>query len=104
MFRAAVMAMLAMPTRAKEVRDCDKGERDYFPSAYPLFSLALTHMAHAVDPFTQPRQLILGGEQVSQSDKYPYFTQVEPDAIDRDHVCGGTLVAPDMVLSHPQCE
>ena len=53
----------------------------------------------ASDSASQPRQLIYGGEQTAVG-KYPYYTEVTPD---RFNVCGGTLVAPDMVLSHPQC-
>ena len=67
---------------------------------HTLLSLALSHTLHPFDSRAQPRNLILGGEE-TQPNKYPYYTEVKPD---RENVCGGTLVAPDMVLSHPQCE
>mmetsp|Transcript_4000 Transcript_4000/g.7995 ORF Transcript_4000/g.7995 Transcript_4000/m.7995 type:complete len:550 (-) Transcript_4000:84-1733(-) len=49
--------------------------------------------------FAEPRVLVFGGEETTEG-KYPYYTDLIPD---RDNACGGTLVAPDMILSHPQC-
>jgi hypothetical protein len=48
----------------------------------------------------QSRGLVLGGDDAVQN-RYPYFTRI--DLPDRFEVCGGTLIASDMVLTNPSC-
>lgn len=49
------------------------------------------------------RQLISGGELIANAmNRYTYFTRV-PHAPDGLYSCGGSLIAPDIVLTSAAC-
>lgn len=55
----------------------------------------------------QPSNRIIGGDEADPS-TYPYFTSLliaaeEEDGNDREWVCGGTLIAPRVVLGAAHC-
>lgn len=58
--------------------------------------MANTHLRSSSTSKNQRRQLIVGG-QVAQPGKYPYFALVNDD-------CGGSLIAPDIVLTAGHCK
>jgi len=48
------------------------------------------------------RSLIIGGEDAGPGE-YPYYVQLLPDDGYTDQGCGGSLIAPDLVLSSAEC-
>lgn len=44
---------------------------------------------------TDPETRIIGGVNVDDPDRYPYFTKLSGN----DGLCGGALIAPDIVIS-----
>lgn len=69
----------------------------------------LLHWAAAVDRLPRRRRrqeeqgrrhLVFGGTAAVQN-RYPYFTRIQLK--NRFQVCGGTLIASDMVLTNPYC-
>jgi hypothetical protein len=64
-----------------------------------------TSASEAVTTSVQPRNLqarIVGGS-AANSTRYPYYTSLTISAGGRNYLCGGTLVAEDMVLSAAHC-
>lgn len=56
-------------------------------------------------PVKQPR--IINGEDVTDPDRYPWFVHVRgstPDNLPVLEACGGSLIAPDLVLTAAHCE
>jgi V8-like Glu-specific endopeptidase len=55
----------------------------------------------------QPRPRIINGEDVTDPNRYPWFVHVRgstPDNLPVLEACGGSLIAPDLVLTAAHCE
>ena len=69
-----------------------------------LFSSVLLDKAHvaAAAPDTVTEGRINGGEN-AQPGRYPYTVSLQSIAFGVDHLCGGSLIAPDIILTAAHC-
>lgn len=64
--------------------------------AFLLFLLSRTDASHLRgNALTDPAPRIIGGRDVTNLQRYPYFTKLSGN----DGLCGGALIAPDVVIS-----